>query len=1196
MSDFTHLRAHSHYSIEDGLMSPADLIKAAAADGQGAMAITDLAGRMFGTIEFFEAARSKGVKPIVGVDVWVDPDVTQGPDAAPVRLLLLAQNQAGYKKILDWVSRSYTDNQHHDKPRLRQSWFRDEGTEGVEALSGSEQDGEIALALLSDAADPVATAVPVLEAYRGWFGDRFHLEVQRAGFAREADLVARTVALSDRTGTPLVATHPIQFPRRQDYFAHEIKTCISSGKTVSDVNRKTPFTREQFFQTRAEMEALFADLPEALENAGRLARRCVLDIEIGKNHLPSFPTPDGSEEADYFAKAAREGLERRLLKNFPDPAVRAAQRPIYDERLEREIKTIAQMGFPGYYLIVSDFIGWAKEQGVPVGPGRGSGAGSLAAYAMDITDIDPMPYDLLFERFLNPERVSMPDFDIDFCMDRRDEVIDYVRQKYGENSVSRISTFMMLKAKAAIKAAGRAIDAPFGLTDSLSKMIPNVLDISLEEAAKDEKLAARLVESPDARRLFTLARSIENKPSAVSIHAGGVIIAPGKSADYAPLHLTDAGQGAVSQYDYVDAEKVGLVKFDFLGLKTLTVIDQAVRLINARPDRAGNPLDITSLDITDAPTYALLGEAKTVGVFQFESSGMQGYIRKLQPSGFEDIVALAALFRPGPLSAGMVDDFINRRHGRSEVAYPHPMLEPVLKPTYGVIVYQEQVMQIAQVMAGYSLGGADLLRRAMGKKDAEKMAKERSKFEEGAKANGVDAAKATEIFDLMEMFADYGFNKSHSAAYALVAFQTAWLKTHYPSEFYAANLNVNASDTEKVMPLINDARKNGVDLLPPDVNEGYAEFTAAGDRAVRYGLMGLKGVGSSAIKTITDARETHGKFESFFDFCKKVGRSGAGKTVVEALVRAGAFDSLHPNRAAVMEAVPAGLKYAAALAKVKPIEAGSLLPELFGDAAPAKKKAKPRAVKPILEPMLNDVPEWSKIETLEHERSAMGFYLSGHPFEGYAARLDGLSAAVPLDAIDGLEAGVGTHLVGGVVASVREITNKNKEKQAYLTLDDGRSSKDVTVFAGTWAEVGGWVKPGVFLALEAKIEEDTYRGDGAKKLTAEQVLDFDALQSKLAQGVHLAVKKQDLAALEPLLRAQASPDGAGLPVSIYLPDTEDRYFRADLPTLRINNTPSALAALRQAVGEDRLRIDYASTLVFEQRAKRGGPRRNGRGP
>ena len=1207
-NDFVHLRAHTQFSIDDGLLDPEDLVALAAADGQGAIAITD-ASKMFGTVAFYKAARSAGVKPIVGVDVFIDCDVTdpqsQEEDAEPSRMLLLAQDEAGYKRLMDLLSRSYVENMRHGKPRIRQSWLRDAGTEGLVALSGGEQGGEIEGRLLSGDA---AGARQSLDAYRQWFGENFYLEVQRAGFPGEDALVPALASLSSESGVPLVATHPIQFGDRADYFTHEVKVCIGAGKVVNDIQRTTPFTREQSFKTRQEMAELFSDLPQALDNAGALAKRLSISVDLGKPRLPIFPTENGETEEQMFVRESRAGLERRLERIFPDASERAAKRQAYDERLQSELDIISNMGFAGYYLIVSDFIRWAKDQGIPVGPGRGSGAGSLAAYALQITDLDPLPYDLLFERFLNPERVSMPDFDIDFCSARRDEVIDYVFNKYGEDKVAQISTFSFLRAKAALRDGARALGLPYMIADSLSKLFPN--KIPPREGADDERsdlervydttpaLRERIQDSQELSKLFKVALSIEDKPRAIGRHAGGVLIAPTATTDFAPLYLAEAGDPVVSQYDKDDVEAAGLVKFDFLAIAVLDAIQNAVDMINARDDRKDQPpVDISRIDINDQEVYRFLGDAKTVGIFQFESSGMRAHMKGLKPSSLEDLISLAALYRPGPMA--LIPEFIERRHGRVPVEYPHPMLEKVLAPTYGIIVYQEQVMQIAQVMGGYSLGGADLLRRAMGKKKPEEMAKERVKFEAGARANGVDPATATSVFNLMEKFAEYGFNKSHAAAYALVAYQTAWLKHYYPAEFYAGTINTVIDKTPKVMKFVGDARANGVTVLPPDVNQATPQFSTSAEGLV-YGLQALKGVGKGAAEQIVAVREQGGPFESFLDFCVRTKSRAVNKKAIEALVCAGAFDKLDANRARLLASLDDAIKYASDMAKAKPAQEETLVPDLF-DAAPKKKKRAPKKAKVIVAPELADVPAWTEEAKLERELETLGFYMSGHPYDRYKERLGGLKSALPLSELDHVTPGE-TRFVAGVVTSVRKLTTKAKrEEMAFIQLDDGVEQKDVTFFPKSWAQCSSWVKPGAFVAVNGKVEADSFGAQSndeegedvvaetTNKMLAYDVLSFDELSQKLIQGVSVAIRKPDLAKLRPVLDEYA--DEQGLPVSVYMPHDNDRYYKADV-SARIANTPRALSALRAVAGEKFVAGDFADEVVFEKPFEQRGPRRN----
>lgn len=1210
MSGFVHLRSHSQYSILDGLMSPKTLVSLAASDNQPAVALTDL-HRMFGNVEFYEAAEQKGVKPIVGADIFIEADLTQptaGVDETPEvysRILLLAKTNDGYRRLMDLISRSYLENQVKGVARIKQSWLK-ESTEGLVALSGGEE-GEIAQALLGNL--PNNDAKSIADQYKSWFRGDFYLEVQRAGLPNEDQLVPALVDLSASTQIPLIATHPIQYEKADDFLAHEAKYCVVNSKQVYDLSRDREFTSEQYFQTEEQMRARFSDIPEAIDNAIALSQKCSITIELGKNYLPRFPTPNGESEDDYFAQLCQEGLDRRLESLYPDVNVREEKRPTYEARLKSEVETIIKMGFPGYYLIVADFINWAKDHGIPVGPGRGSGAGSLAAYSIGITDLDPLPYDLLFERFLNPERVSMPDFDIDFCEDRRSEVIDYVRTRYGDASVARISTYNFLKAKAALGGAGRALGHSFGMIQELSKMInlkpgseASLLDILGETDFSQEhpevvstKLIDRYMRLPEVRELIDIAKAIESAPQAVGIHAGGVVISPGAMSDFSPLYLNDIEKGSQTQYDKDAVERAGLVKFDFLSLGTLTMVDRALQLINQREERQNDPLKYSDIPMEDQDTYKMLGTGDTIGVFQFESGGMQGYMKKLQPQRFEDLIALAALYRPGPLGSGMVDSFIERRHGREEVIYPHELLEKILEPTYGVIVYQEQVMQIAQAMAGYSLGGADLLRRAMGKKDAAKMAKERSKFEEGAVKNGVDAKKATEIFDLMEKFAEYGFNKSHSAAYALVAYQTAWLKRHYPAEFYAAHMNVSRDKTEKLAQFVDDAHRHRIKILQPDVNSGFGDFTTEGD-ALRYGFAGLKGVGDAAGRQIVQTRIREGKFESLKDFCQKMSGKGVNKGTIESLIQAGSFDSIDPNRAQLLEALPLWLKYISAVAKAeakaKPGEAGPLLPGLFkGTAAPAKKKST-RTPKPILEPEIPVIAPWSEIQKLKEEQSVLGFFLSGHPYQAYAKQLDGLSAALPLNHVDQTEPHRwATHLLAGVVTSIVEKTDRNRRKYARLLLDDGSSSREITAFSSSWSgdnPMAGKIKIGDFVAIEAKIAEDTYRGEGVNQVLVEKFFSMEELQNMLSNQINIAMKKEDLPKLEAILVNHN--DNQGLPISVYMADGDDRYFRAQIKTAKLAKTPAALKAVKEAFGQDQVKYGFTRKFQFENKPKNRGPR------
>src|SRR5690554_462796 len=808
---FVHLRVHTEFSVVDGIARIPDLVKRAADFGQPAMAITDLSN-LFGLIKFYKAARSAGIKPIAGCDVWLQNEHDRDK---PYRLLLLASSQQGYLSLCELLSRAWLDNQYRGRAELRREWLQ--GRSGLIVLSGGRA-GDVGQLLEAGNMDEAAA---VAGQWASSFPGSYYIELQRSGHEGDETYVQAAMRVAASLDLPVVATHPVQFLEATDFRAHEARVCIAEGEQLGNARRVRRFTQQQYLLSTEEMVQRFADVPVALANAVEIAKRCNLTLVLDRPRLPDFPTPDGITLDDHMAQLAEEGLALRMQQLFPDEAERQAHYPQYLERLRWECQTIIGMGFPGYFLIVADFINWGKHNGVPVGPGRGSGAGSLVAYSLGITDLDPIRYDLLFERFLNPERVSMPDFDIDFCQDNRERVIEYVKQKYGKDAVSQIATFGTLGAKAVVRDVGRVLEMPYSLCDGLSKLIPfSPMDPwSLDRALNEEPaFLERYEQEEEVRALVDLAKPLEGLTRNIGMHAGGVLIAPGKLTDFCPLYCQPGHESSVvSQYDKDDVEAVGLVKFDFLGLRNLTILDWAVRYVRRfNPDK--RDFDVMALPLDDPKAYQLLSEGNTTAVFQLESRGMKELLKSLKPNTFEDVIAMLALYRPGPLESGMVVDFVNRKHGRAEVDYFHPDLEPVLKSTYGVIVYQEQVMLISQIIGGYSLGGADLLRRAMGKKKFEEMAKHREIFEKGAVEKGYDADLAVKLFDLMEKFAGYGFNKSHSAAYALIAYQTAWLKAYHPAEFFAATLSSDMDDTDKVQIFWKDALVNGVQVLPPDVN------------------------------------------------------------------------------------------------------------------------------------------------------------------------------------------------------------------------------------------------------------------------------------------------------------------------------------------------------------------------------------------
>ena len=1113
---FVHLRLHSEYSIVDGLVRIDDAVKAAAADGQPALALTDLAN-LFGLVKFYKEARDKGVKPVLGCDVWISNDDDRDK---PSRLLLLVKNRAGYLQLCELLSRAWLDNQHRGRAEIRAEWLealqQSGAAPGLIALSGA-QAGDIGIALGNGNA---AAAERCARRWAAIFPGHFYIEVQRAG-GPEAEL-RQAVALAARLQLPVVATHPVQFLSADEFTAHEARSCIASGDILANPRRARRFNNQQDFKTQAEMAELFADLPGALQNTIEIARRCNLTLELGKPKLPDFPTPDGIGIDQFLVMEAQQGLELRLQQLYPDPAKRERQRPRYQGRLKFETDTIIKMGFPGYFLIVADFIQWAKNNGVPVGPGRGSGAGSLVAYALKITDLDPLEYNLLFERFLNPELVSMPDFDIDFCQEGRDRVIQYVKDRYGRDAVSQIATFGTMAAKGAVRDVGRVLDMGYNFCDGISKLIPFKPGklVTIADALNEEPLLAeRRDKEEEVRQLLELAQQVEGITRSVGMHAGGVLIAPGKLTDFCPLYSQGGDAGVVSQYDKDDVEAVGLVKFDFLGLTTLTILNRAVEYIR-RLDPAHADFDLARLPLDDRASYELLTKAKTVAVFQLESRGMQGMLKDARPDRFEDIIALVALYRPGPMD--LIPDFCRRKHGE-KFEYPDPRTEGILSETYGIMVYQEQVMQMAQVIGGYTLGGADLLRRAMGKKKAEEMAKHRQIFRDGAAKNGLSEEKADEIFDLMEKFAGYGFNKSHAAAYALLSYYTAYLKAHHPAAFMAANLSLAMDDTDKIKILVEDALDVcGLQMLPPDINLSDYRFTpvfgpADGDAAkdadgkprrakfIRYGLGAVKGSGQGAIEAIIAAREQGGPFTDLFDFARRVDKRQINRRTIESLIRAGAFDGFGVDRAVLLASVGRAIEGA------EQAEAAANQVSLFGDdgimgGAPEYVKATP----------------WNDKQKLTEEKAALGFYLSGHLFNAYADEVRKFARA----RIGSLEPAREPKLLAGVITAVRtQMTQRGK--MVIVTLDDASGTIDVTVYNELYDANRRLFKEDEFLAVQGKVSEDRFFG--GLRVAADKVMDLAAARSAYARHCLLALPQPcEIPRLRELLTPHVAPDGLPL--------------------------------------------------------------------
>ena len=1121
---FVHLRLHSEFSITDGIVRIDDAVAAAVKDEMGALALTDLSN-LFGLVRFYTAARAGGIKPIAGADVWVSNP--QDSDQ-PYRLLLLVQNHSGYLNLCELLSRASLENQSRGRAEVDPAWFSEPASKsedkkakrtlsfGLIALSGARQ-GEVGSALLAGQEDQ---AKNIARRYEKLFPKSFYLEVQRGGHQQDEKQLQLACHLAAELNLPVVATHPVQFMKKSDFIAHEARVCIAEGELLGNPRRSKKFNDEQSFLTQAEMEKRFADLPAALANSVEIAKRCNLSLVLGQPRLPDFPTPPGITLDEYLLALSEIGLERHMERNFPDAEQRAKETPRYHERLVFEVKTISQMGFPGYFLIVADFINWAKNNGVPVGPGRGSGAGSLVAYSLGITDLDPLRYNLLFERFLNPERVSMPDFDIDFCQHGRDRVIQYVKDKYGKDAVSQIATFGTMAARAAIRDVGRVLEQGYNFVDGIAKLVPNKPGqyMTIEIAKKEEKqLAEREKNEDEVRQLLSLAQQLEGMTRNVGMHAGGVLIAPGRLTDFCPLYTQESkdqdSSSVISQFDKDDVEAIGLVKFDFLGLTTLTILAAAERWIKALHAVRQN-WSISDILLDDEKAFEVLKKANTVAVFQLESRGMQGMLRDAKPDRFEDIIALVALYRPGPMD--LIPDFIERKHGRQKVEYPDPRIESVLRETYGIMVYQEQVMQMAQMIGGYSLGGADMLRRAMGKKKPEEMAQHRKIFSDGAKAGGISEGKANEIYDLMERFAGYGFNKSHAAAYALLAYQTAWLKAYYPAEFMAANLSLAMDDTDKIKILYDDCLANQIRVFSPDINTGVYDFTplrapdAPTDSSIsniRYGLGAVRGTGEAAIEAIVKARENGGPFKDLFDFCARVDRRQVNRRAIEALMRAGAFDSLY------RDSVPVGgnlydirstllASLARAIEAAEQAEASIHQVSLF-EAAGEEDRHLPELVRE---------PVWSEKKRLQEEKTALGLCLTGHMFDAYRDETAHFIRQPLKKLAEGKD-----QLIAGIITSARMLTGQ-RGRMMIATIDDGSAAVEVTLYSEVYEPNRSWLKEDEMLIAKVNVTPDKF--SGGMRVVSEAVMDITGARMRFARNVHVCIDSgMDLK----MLRSQIGP-------------------------------------------------------------------------
>ena len=1154
---FVHLRVHSDYSMIDGLAKVGPLVKKVASLGMPALAITDFTN-LCGLVKFYGGAHAAGVKPIIGADFLV-ASAELGDELA--QLTVLALDNTGYQNLTLMISRAYQRGYGAEGPTIDREWLV-EYQQGLLLLSGGRQ-GDIGKFILRG---NQALVEQCLAFYQQHFPDRYYLELIRTGRPDEESYLHAAIELAARHQLPVVATNDVRFISEDDFDAHEIRVAIHDGYTLDDPKRPRNYSAQQYMRSEEEMCQLFADIPEALLNSVEIAKRCNVTIRLGEYFLPQFPTGEMSTE-DYLVKRAKDGLEERLAFLFPDAEERAKQRPAYDERLDIELGVINQMGFPGYFLIVMEFIQWSKDNDVPVGPGRGSGAGSLVAYSLKITDLDPLAFDLLFERFLNPERVSMPDFDVDFCMEKRDRVIDHVADMYGRDAVSQIITFGTMAAKAVIRDVGRVLGHPYGFVDRISKLVPPDPGMTLEKAfAAEPQLPEIYNADEEVKALIDMARKLEGVTRNAGKHAGGVVISPTKITDFAPLYCDAEGNHPVTQFDKNDVEYSGLVKFDFLGLRTLTIIDWALEMINARRAKQGlEPIDIAAIPLDDKKSFDMLQRSETTAVFQLESRGMKDLIKRLKPDCFEDMIALVALFRPGPLQSGMVDNFIDRKHGREEISYPdiqwqHESLKPVLEPTYGIILYQEQVMQIAQVLAGYTLGGADMLRRAMGKKKPEEMAKQRSVFQDGAEKMGVDGELAMKIFDLVEKFAGYGFNKSHSAAYALVSYQTLWLKAHYPAEFMAAVMTADMDNIDKVVGLVDECWRMGLKILPPDINSGLYHFHVNDDGEIVYGIGAIKGVGEGPIEAIIEARNQDGYFRELFDLCARTDIKKLNRRIMEKLIMSGAFDRLGPHRAALMNSLGDALKAADQHAKAEAIGQA----DMFGVLAEAPEQ---------VEQSYSTVPPWPEQVVLDGERETLGLYLTGHPITQYLKEIERYAGGLRLKDMHPTERGKLTTAVG-LVLSARVMVTKRGNRIGVCTLDDRSGRLEVMLFTDALEKYQHLLEKDRILIVSGQVSFDDF--SGGLKMTAREVMDISDAREKYARGLAISLTDRQIDdQLLNRLRQSLEPHRSGtIPVHLYYQREDARARLRFGAAWRITPTDALLNDLRTLLGNTQVELEF----------------------
>ena len=1153
--DFVHLHVHSEYSLVDSVVRIPALVAHVRERGMQAVALTDQ-GNVFAAIKFYRAAQTAGLKPLIGSEIWIgDSENTRDKS----RLVFLCKDLAGYRNLSALITRSYREGQRYGIPMVNSDWLTSDSVAGLIALSGGLH-GDVGM-LLNDGNEFQARRR--LQHWISVFDDRYYIELVRNGKPSEDRYIEEVLDLAEAQQVPVVATNDVRFLEQKQFGAHEARVCIHEGRVLADPRRSHEYTAEQYLRDPQEMCVLFEDIPEAIENSCLIAKRCNLTFEFETYHLPEYPVSGGATVDEVLTEQSRLGLRGRIeRRTWAGGAISDEHRAQYDDRLMSELDVIMKMGFSGYFLIVADFIQWAKDHDIPVGPGRGSGAGSLASYALGITELDPLQYDLLFERFLNPERISMPDFDIDFCMDRRDEVIEYVASRYGREKVAQIITHGTMAAKGVVRDVGRVLGFPYGFVDQLAKLIPFDPKMTLRKALDDEPaLLKRYQEEDDVRAVIDLAQELEGLVRNAGKHAGGVVIAPSPLVEFMPLYCEQGGGAAVTQFDMSDVEAVGLVKFDFLGLRTLTIIDWAVRAINAELKHSdGAPIDISQIPLDDQKTYELIQRASTTAVFQLESRGMKDLIKRLQPDCLGDLIALVALFRPGPLQSGMVDDFIDRKHGRAAVQYSHPLLENILAPTYGVILYQEQVMQIAQVLAGYTLGAADLLRRAMGKKKPEEMAKQREAFVGGSAARGIQQHVAAQIFDLMEKFAGYGFNKSHSAAYALVAYQTAWLKTHYPAAFMAAVLSADMDTTDKVVRLIEECRHCGIGVEPPDINVCAYRFTVASATSIRHGLGSLKGIGETAISDLVRERDRGGAYRDLFDLCRRSGASKINRRVLEALIKGGALDCFGSTRRGLMGVLETALQVAEQHAKAAQTGQG----DMFGLGGTGQRKTDPEASRAL---DIASTDEWSKQELLKYEKETLGLYLSGHPIDRYEDELTFMASSRLSDLKSG-------HVQAtGLILEMR-MTKSRRGPMAILTLDDNTGRVEITVYNKVLEQSLDKLIIDNIIFVDGICSLDEYSGE--YRIVADRILGFEEARNEFARSVVLKI--DNVTATNGFMQSlhtalSAYRNGSCAITIVYSQHNAQARIRLD-DDWRVVASDALLETLKERFGAAAVRVEY----------------------